>query len=71
MDEKVIKVFADNFNMSVSQISIETRLQEDLQANSMHMFGLLAMLEGELGSAPEPASAMSMATVQDFIDFYK
>ena len=70
MKEIVIQIFADNYSKEPGQINTETRIAEDLQAKSLDMFALLAMLEGALGSAPDLNTAMKMKTVQEFVDFY-
>jgi acyl carrier protein len=71
MQEKVFKIFADNYGKDVSQLSLDTRLEEDLQSKSLNLFGLIAMLEAALGSAPDLSDAMKMKTIKEFVDFYK
>ena len=70
MEEKVISVFADHFEKDAGQLSAATRLEEDLFCQSLDLFGILAMLEATMGSAPGQAAAMGMKTVGEFIAFY-
>ena len=71
MEEKIIKIFAANYEKDASSISVDTDLNENLHSKSLNLFGLLAMLEGEFGSAPSFAEANDLKTVGDFVDFYK
>ena len=71
MEEKIIQMFAANYEKDASSISVDTNLNEDLQSKSLNMFGLLAMLECELGSAPSFTEANDLKTVGDFVNFYK
>lgn len=47
VEERVKQVIAKVFHKEVDQISRETRLVEDLQAKSLNMIELTALLENE------------------------
>ena len=71
MEERVIKVFAQLTQRDESEITPDTRLDEDLELKSLDKFALLAMLEAELGSAPDPNVADPWNLVSEWIAFYE
>ena len=71
MEEKVIKVFATLTHRDASEITPETRLDEDLEIKSLDKFALLAMLEAEFGHAPDPNLADPWNLVSEWIAFYE
>ena len=71
MEEKVIKIFAELTHRDPSEITPQTRLDEDLEIKSLDKFALLAMLEGELGKAPDPNVADPWNLVSEWIAFYE
>ena len=71
MEEKVIKVFAMCTQRDPSEITPDTRLDEDLELKSLDKFALLAMLEAELGKAPDPNEADPWNLVSEWIAFYE
>ena len=71
MKEKVIGVFAALTGRDAGEITPETRLDEDLELKSLDKFGLLAMLEAEFGTAPDPNVADPWNLVSEWIAFYE
>ena len=71
MKEKVIQVFAMCTQRDASEITPDTRLDEDLELKSLDKFALLAMLEAELGKAPDPNEADPWNLVSEWIAFYE
>lgn len=71
MQEKVIAIFAQLTGRDASEITPETTLDGDLEIKSLDKFALLAMLEGELGSVPDPNLADPWDTVAEWIAFYE
>lgn len=71
MGERVINVFAMLTQRDPSEITPETRLDEDLELKSLDKFALLAMLEAEFGSAPDPNEADPWNLVSEWIAFYE
>ena len=71
MEERVIQVFATCTGRDASEIKPETRLDEDLEIKSLDKFALLAMLEAEFGSAPDPNVADPWNLVSEWIAFYE
>jgi acyl carrier protein len=70
MEQQILEIFAKVSGSNADDLSFGTRLEEDLELKSIHKFTLLAMLEGAMGSAPDPDAAESMKTIQEFVDFY-
>ncbi len=70
MQDQVIEIFAQLTGRDASEITPETRLDEDLELKSLDKFALLAMLEGALGKAPDPNEADPWNTVAEWIAFY-
>lgn len=71
MEEKILEIFATVANKSVSDVTPESRLDEDLELKSLDKFALLAMLEGEFGTAPDPNVADPWNLVSEWIAFYQ
>ena len=71
MEEKVIQIFATCTSKDPSEISADTRLDEDLEIKSLDRFALYAMLEGEFGKPVDSAVADTWNLVSDFIAFYE
>ena len=71
MVDKILEIFAQVANKDVSEVSPESRLDEDLELKSLDKFALLAMLEGEFGKAPDPNVADPWNLVSEWIAFYQ
>ena len=70
MEERVVNVFAMCTGKDASEITPDTRLDEDLELKSLDKFALLAMLEAEFGNAPDPNEADPWNLVSEWIAFY-
>lgn len=70
MQDQVIEIFAQLTGRDASEITIDTRLDEDLEIKSLDKFALLATLEASLGSAPDPMVADPWNTVGEWAAFY-
>ena len=68
MENKVIELIADQLNKKVDQISLESRLFEDLGANSLDVIDLIVSVEDEFGIAISNEDAQQLKTVQDILD---
>jgi len=68
-EDMVLQIFGQIFNKDVSELSKDTRLEEDLHAKSLNIIGLVAMIEAELGTGPTFSSAMRMKRIGEFINF--
>ena len=71
MEEKILGIFAEIAGKDVSEISPESRLDEDLELKSLHRFTLLAMLDEQFGKSPDPVVAGEWNLVSEWIAFYQ
>ena len=71
MVEKILEIFAVCAKKDVSEVTPESRLDEDLELKSLDKFALLAMLEAEFGKAPDPNVADPWNLVSEWIAFYE
>ena len=71
MEEKIKEIFAVCAKKDASEITPDTRLDEDLELKSLDKFALLAMLEAEFGRAPDPNEADPWNLVSEWMAFYQ
>ena len=69
MLEKVIGLIADQLGVDESEISAESRFNEDLNADSLDLYSLVMALEDEYGVEIPSEKLEELKTVQDVIDF--
>ena len=65
--DKVRKILAEQLNKDESKINAETKIVEDLGADSLDMVELLMMLEEDFGIVIPDEQAMSLKTVGDIV----
>lgn len=69
MLEKVIALIADQLGVDASEISADSRFNEDLNADSLDLYSLVMAIEDEYGVEIPSEKLEELATVQDVIDF--
>lgn len=69
MFEKVAQLIADQLRIDVSTIKPESRLLDDLKADSANVMMLIMDLEAELGIMVEDEVLMRLKTVGDIADY--
>ena len=69
MYEKVAKLIADQLRIDVTTITPESRLLEDLKADSANVMMLIMDLEAELGIMVEDDVLMRLKTVGDIVGY--
>lgn len=69
MLEQVAKIVADHFGVSESEVSMETRIKEDLNADSLDVVELIMDLEDALGVKVDDDQAAGMSTVADIVKY--
>jgi acyl carrier protein len=67
-EQRVIEVFATVFKKEGSELSRDTNLVKDLQAKSMNMIELQAVLESEFEIELPLDGVMRAKTIGDFFD---
>lgn len=69
MFEKIATLIADQLHIDVSEIKLESRLLEDLKADSANIMMLIMDLESELGITVEDDALMRLKTVGDVVEY--
>ena len=67
--EKVAKIIAEELNANAESITMETRLVEDLGADSLDAVEIMFALEEEFGMEIEDDAAQAIKTVGDLVKF--
>ena len=69
MFEKVRKIVADTLNCEMDEVTMEARLAEDLEADSLDAVELNMALEDELGAGVPDGELPNMKTVGDIVRY--
>ena len=69
MQEKIIALIADKLNKKVESISLNSRLVEDLGADSLDIVEMIMAFEDEFGISLPDEDVENMKTVKDVIDY--
>ena len=69
MYEKIVKLLAEQLHVDPATIKPETRLLEDLKADSANLMMLIMDMETELGMSVEDDALMRMKTVGDVVAY--
>ena len=69
MEDKVIKMIAKKLNKKPEDINLNSRLVEDLQADSLDVVELLMLLEDEYGIIIEDEEAVKLNTIGDIVKY--
>lgn len=69
MQDKIIKMIASKLGKKVEDIKMQSRLIEDLGADSLDIVELLMMLEDEYGITIPDQDAMKLSTIGDIVKF--
>ncbi len=67
--EKVKAILSEQFNIEESDISMETNLFDDLEADSLDLVDLLASIEDEFDIEAEDEIVSSISTVGDIVRY--
>ena len=65
--EKIIEIIAEQTGKDVEEITLETNVKEDLDADSLDLFQIINDIEDEFDVSVEDPE--SIVTVQDAVDF--
>ena len=69
MFEKVKKIVVDTLNCEMEDVTMEARLTEDLEADSLDAVELNMALEDELGAGVPDEELANMKTVGDIVNY--
>ena len=67
--EKVQSIIADKLGMDESKISLESSLQEDLEADSLDVMDIITALEDEFEIEIPPEDLTDMEKVSDLVSY--
>ena len=65
MFEKVCEILADKFDADASTMTMDTKVKEDLNADSLDVVELMMDLEENFGISISDEEAMKMSTIGD------
>ena len=71
MLEKMRQMLADQLNIDVDQITLETSFKDDLGADSLDLFELVMALEDEYKIEIPTEELQKIETVGDVVDYLK
>lgn len=69
MQEKIIKIIAEKLDVDASKITMETRLVEDLGADSIDVVEMVMAFEDEFNISLPDEEIAKMKTVKDAIEY--
>lgn len=69
IEKKVKETIVKTLSVPLDKISVESRIEQDLGADSLDIVELVMALEEEFGIAIEDKEAEKIGTVQDIINF--
>ena len=69
MFEKICEMLADKFDVDASTLTVDTKIKEDLQADSLDIVELMMDLEEECGVTIPDEEAAEMVTIGDLMKY--
>ncbi|MDO4173522.1 MAG: acyl carrier protein [Eubacteriales bacterium] len=69
MFETICKLLAEKFDADASTMTMDTKIKEDLQADSLDIVELMMDLEDETGVAIADEDAAKMSTIGDIVAY--
>ena len=69
MQDKIIKMIANKLGKKVEDIALQSKLIEDLGADSLDIVEMLMMLEDEYGITIPDQDAMKLSTIGDIVTY--
>lgn len=69
MYEKICALLAERFDVDAGTLSMDTKIKEDLKADSLDIVELMMDLEDNYGITIEDEEAMKMSTIGDIVNY--
>ncbi|MDO5784160.1 MAG: acyl carrier protein [Eubacteriales bacterium] len=69
MYEKICALLAEKFDVDAKTLSMDTKIKEDLKADSLDIVELMMDLEDNYGITIEDEEAMKMSTIGDIVKY--
>ena len=67
--EKIKPMISEKFGIDEAQITADTRIIEDLGADSLYLVDMLTIIEDDFNIVIPDEAAMNMRTVGDVVDY--
>lgn len=71
MEEKIMEIIRNQFNLDEDQLDLDTNFQEDLDADSLDLIEMIMVFEDEFDVEIEDEDVTNIATVSDAIEEVK
>lgn len=71
VEERVVEIIVDQLGVDPSEVTMEARFREDLEADSLDLVELMMAFEEEFGGEISDEEAMSIETVGQAVDLLK
>lgn len=69
MYEKICALLAERFDVDAGTLSMDTKIKEDLKADSLDIVELMMDLEDNYGITIKDEEAMKMSTIGDIVNY--
>ena len=69
MEQKIVKLIAEKLNKEVEEVKMESRLVEDLGADSLDVVELVMTFEDEFGIVLPDEDVSKLKTIKDIVDY--
>ncbi len=69
MFEKICQILADKFDADASTMTLDTKVKEDLNADSLDIVELMMDLEEDFGITIPDEEATQMSTIGDIVKY--
>lgn len=69
MFEKICELLADKFDVDAGTLTKDTKIKEDLKADSLDVVELMMDLEENFGVTIEDEDAMKLSTIGDIMQY--
>lgn len=71
MPEKMREIIAEQLNVAVNEITLETSFKDDLGADSLDLFELVMALEDKFNIELPAEELSNIVTVEDVVNYLK
>ncbi len=68
LEAKIIELVAISYNKDASELSVDTKMKEELSGASVLMVGLVSEIENELDVMVQLSVAAACETIADLVD---
>jgi len=71
MENKVMEIVAEQFDIEVEKLSLETNFINDLEADSLDVVQIIVDLETEFDIEVEESAVKKITTIKSVLDYLK